>query len=116
VILKEGLPAGRLYLCQTARELRIMDIALLPPFRSAGIGAAILTRLQLDAQAQGVFVSIHVEKENPARSLYTRLGFKETEDREVYLLMVWAPPQPTGGAEDRHLGGQPAAHLERKTT
>jgi hypothetical protein len=33
-----------------------------------------------------------VEKFNPARRLYDRLGFHKTEDRGVYDLMQWNAP------------------------
>src|SRR5690348_16787850 len=32
VILVDGVPAGRLYVYRTPREIRVMDIALLPEF------------------------------------------------------------------------------------
>jgi len=34
-------------------------------------------------------VTIHVEAVNPAIRLYQRLGFKQIEDKGVYLLMEW---------------------------
>jgi predicted GNAT family acetyltransferase len=37
-------------------------------------------------------MSIHVEKFNPARRLYDRLGFHKTEDHGVYDLMPWNAP------------------------
>jgi len=36
-------------------------------------------------------VSIHVEKNNPARNLYLRLGFVKQEDAGVYDRMVRSP-------------------------
>ena len=34
-------------------------------------------------------VTIHVEKNNPAMSLYKKLGYKLIEDQGVYDLMQW---------------------------
>src|SRR3977135_652618 len=42
VILRNGQPVGRLYVARWEREIRIVDIALLPEHRNAGIGSAIL--------------------------------------------------------------------------
>src|SRR5688500_328403 len=42
VILLNGEPVGRLYLDRRAREIRIVDIALLPEYRNRGIGTALL--------------------------------------------------------------------------
>ncbi|MBC7858213.1 MAG: GNAT family N-acetyltransferase [Burkholderiaceae bacterium] len=96
LILQQEAVAGRLYLHCGARELRIMDLALLAPFRNAGLGGAIFASLLARAGAGQQCVTIHVEKENRARALYARLGFREVEDRGVYLLLRWDAP----GAND----------------
>lgn len=89
VVLVDAVPAGRLYLHPRPTEIRIMDIALLPPFRRGGIGTAILQRIQELATTGGRAVSIHVESFNPARGLYERLGFRPVGQTEVYLLLEW---------------------------
>ncbi len=91
LILLDGEPIGRLYLHRRPKEIRVMDIALLPPFRNRGLGSALLRDLQSEAAATGRVVSIHVEQFNPARHLYTRLGFRPVADQGVYLLMEWRP-------------------------
>lgn len=94
IILAGDLPAGRLYVDHWSAEIRIMDIALLPDFRGRGIGTGILTNLQREARAAGKILSIHVERFNPALSLYARLGFTLAEDKGVYLLLHWQPSAP----------------------
>jgi ribosomal protein S18 acetylase RimI-like enzyme len=91
VIEFEQQPAGRLYLDRWTREIRIMDIALLPAFRGRGIGSYLLEQLKEEARAVGKLLSIHVEKFNPALRLYQRHGFTQREDKGVYLLMEWVP-------------------------
>ena len=91
VIERDGEPIGRLYLDRRADEIRIIDIALLPAHRRAGIGGALLREILGEAAAAGKAVRIHVERNNPALALYHRLGFKEIEDQGVYLLMEWSP-------------------------
>lgn len=91
VIERDGAPAGRLYLHWRANELRIVDIALLPGHRGAGIGAGLLRALRDEANAHGLFVSIHVEKMNRAMALYRRLGFRKAGEHGVYDLMEWHP-------------------------
>jgi ribosomal protein S18 acetylase RimI-like enzyme len=96
VIEVAGVAAGRLYLELVAGELRIIDIAFMPPWRGQGIGGGLLTAVQAQAQALGARkVSIHVEQNNPALRLYQRLGFQPIELRGIYWLMEW----PTGVAE-----------------
>lgn len=91
VILVRGQTAGRLYVARWPAEIRIVDIALLPEFRGAGVGSRLLAGLLAEADRAGAAVSIHVEKHNPALRLYERLGFARAADREVYWLMERAP-------------------------
>jgi len=84
-----GVAGGRLYVNRGAKEIRIMDLALLPEWRGKGIGSRLLRELQEEAAAGGMRLSIHVEKFNPALRLYERLGFQPAEDRGVYLLLSW---------------------------
>jgi len=89
IIERAGVPAGRLYVNRGTDEIRIIDIALLPEHRRAGIGSSFLRALMEEARIGGKVLSIHVEKFNPALRLYQRLGFQPREDQGVYLLMDW---------------------------
>lgn len=89
IIERAGIPVGRLYVDRWTREIRIMDIALLPEHRRAGVGTHLLRALMEEARAAGKVLSIHVEKFNPALRLYERLGFLPREDKGIYLLMDW---------------------------
>ena len=89
VILVAGQPAGRLYVHRGADELRIVDIAMLPVWRNRGVGTHLIGALQTEAALARKPLRIHVERLNPALSLYERLGFREIEDRGVYLLLEW---------------------------
>jgi ribosomal protein S18 acetylase RimI-like enzyme len=89
VIEVDGEPAGRLYVHRGEEDIRIMDIALAPAFRGRGIGTGLIEELIEEARAGGRTVSIHVETQNPARSLYDRLGFVPAGEHGVYVLMKW---------------------------
>ena len=91
VIERAGIPAGRLYLHWRPQELRIVDIALLPSQRGAGTGGALLRALLDLSQAHGRRVSIHVERSNPAQTLYHRLGFRKAGEHGIYDLMERHP-------------------------
>lgn len=93
VIERDGLPIGRLYVARWEKEIRIVDITLLPESRGSGIGTNLLRDLQDEARSAGKSLTIHVERYNPARRLYERLGFKIVEEQQVYLLMRWTPNQ-----------------------
>ena len=91
LIEQHGKPIGRLYLHERKTRVHIIDIALMPGSRDAGLGTALLTAIQDYARARGKGVDIFVERFNPARSLYDRMGFKVIREEEVYLEMDWAP-------------------------
>jgi ribosomal protein S18 acetylase RimI-like enzyme len=90
IIERDGVSIGRLYVAHWEREIRIMDIALLPEHRGSGIGTQLLRTLQDEARSAGKSLTIHVERFNPALELYQRLGFQQVEDKGVYLLMRWS--------------------------
>ena len=89
VIERDGEPIGRLYVARWPQEIRIVDIAVLPAHRNAGIGSALLRELMDECSAAGKRLTIHVERMNPAMRLYERLGFTEVADRGVYAMMAW---------------------------
>lgn len=91
LILLDGQPIGRLYVARLEDELRVIDIALLPAYRNAGIGSRMLGELLAEALAAGKPTRIHVEKFNPALHLYERLGFSPIADHGVYWFMEWSP-------------------------
>ena len=91
VIMDGDTPIGRLYVARWSREIRIIDIALLPDHRGRGVGRRLIEEIQTEGRASGRPVSIHVERMNPALRLYDRLGFREAEDKGVYLLLTWTP-------------------------
>ena len=91
VILLDGKEAGRLYVWESDRQIRIVDIALLPEFRNQGIGTTILRGLITKADISGRILSIHVEAYNPALNLYKRLGFIQKDQTGIYFYMERPP-------------------------
>ena len=95
VIVSDGQAVGRLYVSRWSEEIRIVDIALLPDACNRGIGTTLrqqrplLRQLQAEAQASRKPLRIHVERFNPALRLYERLGFRQVEDKGVYLFLEW---------------------------
>jgi ribosomal protein S18 acetylase RimI-like enzyme len=88
IIERDGASIGRLYLHEGDRDIRVVDISLLPHARGSGLGTALLQAVIRSADAVGKSVSIHVERENPARRLYLRLGFAVVDpDRGPYELL-----------------------------
>ncbi len=91
IVLADETPVGRLYVWRSEREIRIMDLTVLPAFRGRGIGTTLLSSLGTESDTNGVPLTIHVERNNPARRLYERLGFEEAQDKGVYLFLRRTP-------------------------
>jgi len=90
-------PIGRLYVDRNETEIRVIDITLAPQERGRGVGASLLRTVIEEARLSGKEVSIHVEAQNPALTLYRRLGFEQVRDDGVYLFMVCRPAMPDEG-------------------
>lgn len=89
LVERDGHPIGRLYRDRRADEIRVVDIALLANARGQGVGERLMREILAEAGAAGLPVRIHVERHNPARRLYDRLGFQLFEPGEVYDLLIW---------------------------
>jgi ribosomal protein S18 acetylase RimI-like enzyme len=86
-----GVAIGRLITHRTRDSLLLIDIALLPQYRNAGIGTHTLVNLQAEAARNGQSMHLSVQPTNRAQRLYQRLGFVEVGKPGVYLQMRWAP-------------------------
>ncbi|HEV3165935.1 MAG TPA: GNAT family N-acetyltransferase, partial [Isosphaeraceae bacterium] len=99
LILRDGHPIGRLYVDRREDEIRIIDIAILPEHRNAGIGGVLLRALLSEAGEVGKPVRIHVEHYNRAMTLYQRLGFVPISEQGVHILMEWSPNGRSPGTD-----------------
>lgn len=91
LILDGEQPIGAMILAREPGVLRLVDIALLPAGRGAGIGSAMIRALQAEAARTASALHLHVNKGNPARRLYDRLGFTVTRETDLAYAMVWRP-------------------------
>jgi GNAT superfamily N-acetyltransferase len=91
IIVVDGEPAGRLIVDRREHEILVVDIALLPAYRSCGLGARVLRAIFDAADASGVPVIGRVERFNRALRLWERLGFVVVSDEVTHLRVVRAP-------------------------
>ena len=89
LVLKGDEAIGRLYVDRRSDEIRLIDIALLAGFQGEGTGSGLLEALLDEARQMDLPLRIHVEKFNPALRWYERLGFRQIEEKGVYLFMEW---------------------------
>jgi ribosomal protein S18 acetylase RimI-like enzyme len=69
IILSGDLPVGRLYVARWPDEIRIVDIALLPECRNAGIGASLLKNLISESERTGKPLTAHCSDIGPCGPL-----------------------------------------------
>jgi ribosomal protein S18 acetylase RimI-like enzyme len=91
LILRDDLRLGRLYVLREKCEIRILDITLLPQYRTCGIGTSLLRKLLVEAAQFEKRVLIYVETFSPSLNLFERLGFKSITEEGFNLLMEWRP-------------------------
>jgi ribosomal protein S18 acetylase RimI-like enzyme len=91
VISVDGVPVGRIYLDRSKEGLHILDITVLPQYRSAGIGSKVLRQVLDEAARRRVPVTIYVENFNPSLRLFQRLGFHVAEENGFQLLLRKLP-------------------------
>ena len=89
IVLSDGRQVGRLYVARLEREIRIIDLTLLPNERNAGIGSYLIRQLLVEAGRTKQSVRIWVEDFNPSLRLFERLGFSRSEQQGIHLLMTW---------------------------
>lgn len=92
IILFNNTGAGRLIVVRTNEEIRLADVALLPEYRRAGIGTALVKDLLSEASETGKPIRLQVERENQhARRLYERLGFTTPGENSTHFQMEYRP-------------------------
>lgn len=88
MILFENKKVGRLIVNRAEDEIRLVDIAILPEFRSLGIGSKIIGDLFLEAEKSNKPIGLQVEKNNQkAFHLYQKLGFEIVGENDMYISM-----------------------------
>jgi len=90
MILIDDRPAGRIWIGRDEKQIRLLDIALMPEFQNRGAGTILLRRLIDESTLAGrplrhmVFVL-----NNEADRFYERLGFVVIEELGAYKHMEW---------------------------
>jgi ribosomal protein S18 acetylase RimI-like enzyme len=92
IICCDGQPAGRILVQRAPDSIRLIDIALLNQYRGQGIGSALLRGLLDESAQQAVPLRLQVHRGNTgAHRLYTRLGFVQTAEDDIYCQLERLP-------------------------
>ena len=91
IVLLGEQPIGRMLIQEHEREFVLVDIAISPEHRSAGIGTHLVQQLLNRAARADKAVRLQVFKTNPAQRLYAKLGFAEVGEQSMYIEMTCKP-------------------------
>lgn len=89
IIMLDDRVIGRVLVERAEAEHRGVDIALLPEYRSGGIGTMLIQELLDEAASAGKPFRISVVRTNPALHLYERLGFKTAGESVTHFMLEW---------------------------
>ena len=84
--LEEHLSHKRIILIENG-DLFINEISILREYQNKGIGRKILEEQLKENQSKGIRTILQVFKDNPAKSLYEKLGFKVYGETETHYQM-----------------------------
>ena len=88
IILVDGKKVG-VYAVHTTEngDLFINEISILKEYQNKGLGRKILEEQLKENHKKGIRTILQVFKENPAKSLYEKLGFKIYGETETHYQM-----------------------------
>lgn len=87
VVTDHGKPVGYLLLQATPASLQLVDLALLPAFRDAGLGTALCRELMRRCREDGRTLVVRVDRRSErAGGICERLGFRlvAVDDHDSY--------------------------------
>jgi GNAT superfamily N-acetyltransferase len=92
ILRVDGSDAGVLDTAIADGELLLGNLIVAPAARGRGLGTAVLRSVLSDAARRGLPVHLQVFQDNPARRLYSRLGFVEWTRVPPHVRVRWTPP------------------------
>ena len=94
IILSGGREVGWFAQRDSADDIPLTELYVAPGSQNHGIGTQILRDLISEAQGKTKTVSLGVMKNNPARRLYEREGFRAVGENEYKIFMKWLGKEP----------------------
>ena len=89
IIVVPGAEAGWLQARDTAQEVSLAHIYILPAWQNRGIGSAIFQQLEERARQAQKTLALDVMTNNPARAFYERRGFRVVGRSLYKIKMRW---------------------------
>jgi ribosomal protein S18 acetylase RimI-like enzyme len=101
VIEVDGAIAGALVVAWQADPIELRDLEIAIEHRRRGLGTRIAHDVITRARASGRDVALQVLRANPARELWTRLGFRTTHETDTHTHMTGRADEESVGALER---------------
>ncbi|MEP6707474.1 MAG: GNAT family N-acetyltransferase [Pyrinomonadaceae bacterium] len=89
IIMLGTQPIGRLVVERTDQEIRVVDVAVLPQYRNAGIGTHLIRELLAEAARLGKPFRTQIIRSSTAMALFERLGIVKTGETGSHYQMEW---------------------------
>ena len=91
VLLYGGREVGRSFVTRAAGKIHIVDVTVLTSERGKGAGSAFVQRMQQEAAAAHLPLTIYVESFNPSLAFFAKRGFRPEKEEGIHLLLQWTP-------------------------
>ncbi len=91
IIQQGGQDVGCIAVLDESEHIFLSYIALVPSHQRMGIGTGLIEEVLQQGRERQKPVTLKVLKTNPARVLYSRLGFRITQASDTHYLMTAFP-------------------------
>ena len=91
VVLLNGVSIGHLVVDRSADSIALVDIALLPKYRSRGIGRNLIEKLRSESIRANKPIRLQVLKHGGPVKWYAAMGFMPVREDTMYLTMECQP-------------------------
>ncbi|MES2208158.1 MAG: GNAT family N-acetyltransferase [Pseudomonadota bacterium] len=87
MICRQGLPIGKLSLCERSEKIELVELSLLPTWQRRGVGTAMMHCIMQRASALKLPITVRVAPANLAYRFYLKWGFEVVANTGLYLEM-----------------------------
>ena len=87
IIQSRGEDVGAISVVRHPDFIQLNQLFILPRYQNKGIGTSLVRELASEAQQTGMPLRLRVLKNNPARRLYERLGFRVSSITPEHVYM-----------------------------
>ncbi len=85
IITYRSQPIGTIYINKNDNSIKIGQFFILPEYHNKGIGSYILRGILESADRAGITAKLTYLYNNPAASLYARMGFKIIDKKDEFI-------------------------------